>query len=118
MKCKDKKDRERESRVFLEKLCKDSYDPRELARDGKIEEGDFVWARQGFGWVFFLKPKNPRRKPRTIYDGEPKFVRLKGFRSQGLAGYLKGLAQRYGFSLDEIKTRSKKEQIWQFTSLQ
>lgn len=104
--------------AFLEKLSRDFCDPRAMTHDGKVQKGDFVWMREGFGWIFFLKPKNPRKKPRILYDGEPKFVKLsstlKSFGERTITVSLSIFAQRFGLSFKKLKTRSKKEEMWQF----
>jgi len=114
---RDMRHKSKEDIVFLEELFQNFCDPRELPRDGRIEKHDFVWRREGVGWIFFLKPKNPKRRPKTLHDGHPKFVKLssslKFFGRQGIVDYLSFIAQRHGLSIRKLKGK-KDEEIWQF----
>lgn len=106
-----------EELAFLDKLSKSPYNPEGLPNDGAVERGDFVWKREGIGHVFFLRRKNPKKRPKGLYDGIPLFVRssasLKAFGQLTMEDYLSFFAKRFGLSLRRLKKRGE-EKIWQF----
>lgn len=103
---------------FLEEVSSYLYDPRGLPNNGQIKKNDFVFMREGLGWIFFLKPNDSEKEPKRIQDGKPKFVKksyaLKAFGTRTIESSLEFSAKRMGFSLKKIKARNKKDKIWQF----
>ena len=93
-------------------------DPRDLPHDGRVEKGDFVCLPKNSSWVYFMKPKNPKRIPKSIHAGGTKFVKnlssIKSFGRYSLEGYLLVLAGRNGMLAKKIETKSKNGEIWQF----
>lgn len=113
---KDIKDKKEEKVAFLDKLSKSPYNPEGLPNDGKVERGDFVWQRDNIGYVFFLRPKDRKKRPKSLYDGIPLFVKssssLKVFGRLTIGDYLSFFAKRFGLSVRRLK--KGKEKIWQF----